>query len=72
MADKWVVYVTHGVYVDVDRALDPDNSQEDYEELRTRAVLKMWQQGYGVVSTESELEYENVTEEFNELTEETA
>lgn len=66
MADKWVVYVTHGVYVDVDRALDPDNSEEDYNELRTRAVLKMWTQGYGTVSTEAEIECENVTEEFND------
>lgn len=71
MADKWVVYVTHGVYVDVDKALDPESSEEDYNELRTRAVLKMWTQGYDTVKTESEIEFENVSEEFG-LTEETA
>lgn len=65
MADKWVVYITHGVYVDMEKVLDPDNSDEDYAELRTRAVLKMWTQGYDVIKNEAEIEYENVTEEFN-------
>ena len=64
MAEKWVVFVSHGVYVDVDKTLDPENSQEDYNELRTRAVLKMWEQGYLSVANESEIEFENVTEEF--------
>jgi len=66
MADKWVVYVTHRVYVDMDRVLDPESSQEDYNELRTRAVLKMWTQGYETVKTESEIEFENVAEEFTD------
>lgn len=66
MADKWIVYVTHGVYVDMDRVLDPESSEEDYNELRTRAVLKMWTQGYDTVKTESEIEFENVTEEFTD------
>jgi len=66
MADKWVVYITHGVYVDMDRVLDPESSEEDYNELRTRAVLKMWTQGYETVKTESEIEFENVAEEFTD------
>jgi hypothetical protein len=66
MADKWVVYITHGVYVDMDRVLDPESSEEDYNELRTRAVLKMWTQGYDTVKTESEIEFENVTKEFTD------
>jgi hypothetical protein len=66
MTDKWVVYITHGVYVDADTSLDPDNNDEDYTKLRSYAVLKMWTQGYDVVKNEAEIEYENVTEEFNE------
>jgi hypothetical protein len=64
MADKWVVYVTYGVYVDVDKVLDPENSQADEEELVTRAVLKMWQHGYTTVKNDCSVEYENVTQEF--------
>lgn len=66
MADKWVVYITHGVYVDVNKVLDPDSSIEDYEELKTRAVLKMWTQGYDTVKNEADAEFVNVTEEFKE------
>jgi hypothetical protein len=52
------------VYVDTEKVLDPESSDEDYAELRTRAVLKMWTQGYDVVKNEAEIEYENVSEEF--------
>lgn len=66
MADKWVVYVTYGVLVDSPTALDPDNSQEDYDQLRTRAVLKMWTHGYDEVKTNCEIDFENVTQEFTD------
>lgn len=62
--DKWVVYVTYGVLVDTPLALDPENSDKDYDELRTRAVLKMWTHGYEEVKSSCEIEYENVTHEF--------
>jgi len=67
MAQKWVVFVTQGVYVDAEEALDPENNEEDYYELRTRAVHKMWTQGYESVRTEAEIEFEDVTKEFAEL-----
>jgi hypothetical protein len=67
MAQKWVVFVTQGVYVDVDESLDPENSDEDYNQLRTLAVHKMWTQGYESVRTEAEIEFEDVTKEFAEL-----
>lgn len=65
MADKWVVHVTYKVKVDMERALDPENSQSDEEELITRAVLKMWQQGYTTVKNDCSVEYENVAGEFD-------
>ena len=66
MADKWIVHISYSVAVDALRALDPDEIEEDYNELRTRAVLKMWTDGYGQVKDASEIEYENITEEFND------
>lgn len=64
MAQKYVVFISHGVYVDVDEDIDPDNNEGHYEELRTRAVMKLWQQGYDSCRTECEIEYEDVSEEF--------
>ena len=64
MADKWLVYITHGVYVDTDTPLEPEENENDYVELRSRAVAKMWDAGYFSVSREAEIDYEDVTEEF--------
>lgn len=67
MAKKYVVYVTHGVYVDIHNDdFDPDNNAEDHEKLQTAAVLKMWTIGYNEVKTECNIEWEDVTEEFEE------
>lgn len=61
---KWVVYLSYGVYVDTDQDLDPDNDVKDYATLQALAVAKMWDHGFTTVATESSIEYENVTEEF--------
>lgn len=68
MSDKWVVYVTYGVLVDAPTALEPDDNDKDYNELRTRAVLKMWTHGYNEVKDTCEIDFENVTAEFADNT----
>lgn len=61
---KWVVYLSYGLYVDTDKDLDPDNEVNDYATLQALAVAKMWDHGFTTVATECDIEYENVTEEF--------
>lgn len=62
---KWVVYLSYGVYVDAPRELDPDNEVLDYATLQALAVQKMFEHGFPTVTAECTMEYENVTEEFN-------
>jgi hypothetical protein len=66
MAEKWLVYVTHGVYVDTDTPLEPEARESDHVKLRSLAVRKIWEQGIFVLNSEADIEYENVTEEFEE------
>lgn len=66
MKQKWVVYVSYGVYVDTDVELDPTNNDNDYVALRALAVEKMWSAGSSEVSSQCEIEFENVTEEFDQ------
>jgi hypothetical protein len=64
---KWVVYITYGVLVDSDTILSPEENDSDYHKLRALAVEKMWGNGIEEVKTEAEVEFEDVSEEFDIL-----
>ena len=63
---KYVVYITYGVYVDTVNELDLD-SDEGYDSLKREAVSKMWTHGQLEVGTNAEIDYEDVTKEFEEV-----
>lgn len=65
MAKKFVAYISYGVYVDTIDELDWD-SDEGYALLKQEAVAKMWEHGQAEVSSNAEIEFEDVTEEFEE------
>lgn len=63
MADKWAVYITYAVEVESQNALDPFTSEDDWEKLRTHAVLKMWTDGYETVKTNADITFDNLSME---------
>jgi hypothetical protein len=65
MPKKFVVFVTYGVYVDAPDGLDWD-SEEGYTYLRENAVNKLFEAGIHEVTSDSNIEAEDVTEEFEE------
>jgi hypothetical protein len=65
MAKKFVVYITYGVYVDQPDSFDVERDEE-FDQLKRDAVSKMFSHGVLEVGTNSEIEYEDVTKEFEE------
>lgn len=65
MTKKLVVYITYGVYVDQPDSFDVERDEE-YDQLKRDAVTKMFSHGVLEVGTNAEIEYEDVTEEFEE------
>lgn len=66
MPKKFVVFVSYGVYVDAPDDLN-DSTQEGYTYLRQRAVAKLFEHGEAEVMNACDLEYEDVTAEFEEF-----
>jgi hypothetical protein len=62
---KYVVYITYGVYVDTVEELDLE-SNSGFDQLKREAVATMWTHGQLEVGTNAEIEYEDVTKEFEE------
>lgn len=67
MSKKYVVYVTYGVYVDYPTDFDPNQSDENFDQLKRDAVAKMFSHGQVEVGANAEIEFEDVTEEFQEI-----
>ena len=63
MADKWAVYITYAVEIESRTTLDPFTSEDDWETLRTHAVLKMWTDGYEAVKTNADITFDNLSME---------
>lgn len=64
MKQKWMVWLSYGVYVDTDQDLNPDDEVNDYAVLKALAVKKMLDHGLNVLVTDCDMEYEDMTEEF--------
>lgn len=60
MADTYEVVVAYAVRVESIKALDPDNSSDDYDKLLRLAVLKMWTDGYERVASGAVVSYEQI------------
>jgi tRNA splicing ligase len=58
--EKYVVYITYGVYVDTDTTNE--------EEIIAMGVSKMFNHGEVAVTQSCHVEIENVTKEFMEVT----
>lgn len=58
---KVLVYVTHGVYVDLDEAVDLDS-----DIIRERAIERLLTIPQTELVSESDMEVEDVTDEFTE------
>ena len=63
MADKWAVYITYAVEIETPNALDPFTNEDDWETIRTRAVLQMWTDGYDAVKTTADITFDNLSME---------
>jgi hypothetical protein len=60
---KLVVYLTYGVYVDLDEAID-FSTDEGYVLVREKAVEQMFEHGLSEVASCADAEIEDVSEEF--------
>ena len=63
-SNKYVVYITYGVYVDVDNTFDLASDEDNFK-ITAKAVEKLFEHGIAEVISACDAEIEDVTEEFN-------